>query len=129
MPAGVVATLLLVITLLFGHNGLNASAMTGMAGGSLNDCSVSSLVALDSAVEAVAARVSPAVVNVAVTSRGSEEERAARRERRGKARSRVCLRALRSSLGPVGRLAAAGPGSGRRGSSNSSLWSMASAAA
>ncbi len=73
-PAGAVATLLLVITYLFGHNGLRASAMTG--GGALNDSSVSSLVALDNAVEAVAARVSPAVVNVAVTSRGSEEQAA-----------------------------------------------------
>ena len=35
--------------------------------------SVSSLVSLDNAVEAVAARVTPAVVNVSVTSRGHEE--------------------------------------------------------
>jgi len=38
----------------------------------LDDNSVSSLVALDNAVEAVASHVSPAIVNVAVTSRGSE---------------------------------------------------------
>ena len=37
----------------------------------LDDSSVSSLVALDNAVEAVAARVTPAVVNVSVTSRAS----------------------------------------------------------
>ena len=82
VPAGAVATLLLVITFLFGHDGLKASAMTG-GGAALNDSSVSSLVALDSAVEAVAARVSPAVVNVAVTSRGSEEERAAMQQGSG----------------------------------------------
>ncbi len=42
----------------------------------LDDNSVSSLVSLDNAVESVAARVTPAVVNVAVTSRGSAEEAA-----------------------------------------------------
>ena len=40
----------------------------------LEDSSVSSLVSLDQAVEAVAARVTPAVVNVAVTSRGAAHE-------------------------------------------------------
>ncbi len=43
----------------------------------LDDNSVSSLVSLDQAVEAVAARVTPAVVNVAVTSRGAEHEASA----------------------------------------------------
>ncbi len=37
----------------------------------MDDSSVSSLVSLDNAVEAVAARVTPAVVNVAVTSKVS----------------------------------------------------------
>ena len=40
----------------------------------MDDASVASLTSLDSAVEAVAARVSPAVVNVAVTSKGGEHE-------------------------------------------------------
>ena len=40
----------------------------------MEDSSVSSLVALDNAVEAVAARVTPAVVNVAVTSRVSAQQ-------------------------------------------------------
>jgi serine protease Do len=40
----------------------------------LNDNSVAALTALDHAVEAVAAHVQPAVVNVQVTSKGSEEE-------------------------------------------------------
>ena len=40
----------------------------------LDDNSVAALTALDNAVESVAARVEPAVVNVAVTSKGSEEE-------------------------------------------------------
>jgi serine protease Do len=75
VPAGAVATLLLVVTYLFGNNGLTASAMTGIGGGTpLNDSNVSALTALDQAVEAVAAKVSPAVVNVAVTSKGGEEQ-------------------------------------------------------
>ncbi len=44
------------------------------AGAQLDQNAVAPLVALDNAVEAVAARVTPAVVNVAVTSKGSEEE-------------------------------------------------------
>ncbi len=44
------------------------------AGTLVDDASVSSLVALDNAVESVASHVSPAIVNVAVTSRGSEHE-------------------------------------------------------
>jgi serine protease Do len=42
----------------------------------MDDNSVSALTSLDHAMEAVAARVTPAVVNVAVTSRGSGEETA-----------------------------------------------------
>src|SRR5215467_9429198 len=77
VPAGAVATALLVGTYLFGHNGLAAAAMTGIGGGTpLADSSVSSLVSLDEAVEAVATKVSPAVVNVAVTSKGGGEEQA-----------------------------------------------------
>jgi serine protease Do len=77
VPAGAAATALLVGTYLFGHNGLAAAAMTGIGGGTpLADSSVSSLVSLDEAVEAVASKVSPAVVNVAVTSKGGEEEQA-----------------------------------------------------
>ena len=48
------------------------------AAGPLDDSSVSALVALDNAVEAVAARVTPAVVNVAVTSRVSSDDQATR---------------------------------------------------
>ncbi len=53
--------------------GCSASAMTASP---LDDNSVSALVSLDKAVESVAARVSPAVVNVAVTSKGGEHEAA-----------------------------------------------------
>src|SRR5271166_6951537 len=66
VPAGILATLLFVIAFFFDHNKAMAAAA-----GPLDDSSVSSLVSLDNAVEAVAARVTPAVVNVAVTSRVS----------------------------------------------------------
>jgi serine protease Do len=70
VPAGAAVALVLTAGMLFHHNGVHA-AMASPA--PMDDNSVSSLVALDSAVEAVAARVTPAVVNVAVTSRGSSE--------------------------------------------------------
>ena len=71
VPAGILATLLFVFAFFIDHNKAMAAAA-----GPLDDSSVSSLVALDNAVEAVAARVTPAVVNVSVTSRVSPEEQA-----------------------------------------------------
>jgi serine protease Do len=70
-PAGAAVALVLAATLFFHHNGVHAAMISSAA--SMDDNSVSSLVALDNAVEAVAARVSPAVVNIQVTSRGSSE--------------------------------------------------------
>ncbi len=70
VPCGSVGALVLAGGMLFQHNVHAAS----MAGGALDDNSVSSLVSLDQAVESVASRVTPAVVNVAVTSRGAERE-------------------------------------------------------
>ena len=75
VPVGAFAALLLGATLLFNHT--LAHAAGGAAIGSaapMDESSVSSLVALDNAVEAVAARVTPAVVNVSVTSRASAGE-------------------------------------------------------
>jgi serine protease Do len=75
IPAGISATLLLAGAFAFGHNPVHAaSEVFGAA--PMDDNSVSSLVSLDNAVEAVAARVTPAVVNVSVTSRASSEETA-----------------------------------------------------
>jgi len=65
------ATLIVTFAFMSGHNSAHAAAA---AAGPLNESSVSSLVALDNAVEAVAARVTPAVVNVAVTSRVSADD-------------------------------------------------------
>ena len=76
-PAGVATTIALAAAFLFHYNGVHAAAG---AAAPLDDSSVSSLTALDSAVEAVASRVTPAVVNVAVTSRGSEEQMAQQQE-------------------------------------------------
>ncbi|MGB7547347.1 MAG: trypsin-like peptidase domain-containing protein [Terracidiphilus sp.] len=70
VPASAAATVLLGLAFVFGHN--TAYAASGAAE-PLDNSSASSLVALDNAVEAVAARVTPAVVNVSVTSRPSAE--------------------------------------------------------
>jgi serine protease Do len=71
VPAGAAVALVLAAAIFFHHNGVHAAMISSPP--PMEDNSVSSLVALDNAVEAVAARVSPAVVNVAVTSRGSSE--------------------------------------------------------
>src|SRR5580698_2507874 len=71
VPAGVLSTVLFALAFAFDHNRALAAAA---AAGPLDDSSVSSLTALDNAVEAVAARVTPAVVNVAVTSRVSADQ-------------------------------------------------------
>src|ERR1700719_5203178 len=69
VPAGAALALVLAAAMFFHHTGVHAAMISSPA--PIDDNSVSSLVALDNAVEAVGARVSPAVVNVAVTSRGS----------------------------------------------------------
>src|SRR5260370_22376261 len=71
-PVGAALALVLAATFFIHHNGVHAAMFSSPA--PMDDNSVSSLVALDNAVEAVAARVTPAVVNVAVTSRGSMHE-------------------------------------------------------
>lgn len=75
VPLGAVAALLIAVTFAVNHNVAHAAggAAIGTAA-PMDDSSVSSLVSLDNAVEAVAARVTPAVVNVSVTSRPSAEE-------------------------------------------------------
>jgi serine protease Do len=55
-------------TLFLNHNGVHAASFSAAP---LDDNSVSSLTALDAAVESVAARVTPAVVNIAVTSKST----------------------------------------------------------
>ena len=73
VPVGTAAALVLGAAFFIHHNGVHAA--DGYAT-PIDDNSVSALTSLDSAVETVAARVTPAVVNVAVTSRGSSERNA-----------------------------------------------------
>jgi serine protease Do len=70
--AAVAALVLLAVALLVRNPVRDVHAAISAAA-PLDDSSVSSLVALDNAVEAVAARVTPAVVNVSVTSRASQD--------------------------------------------------------
>ncbi|MGA3032701.1 MAG: trypsin-like peptidase domain-containing protein, partial [Terracidiphilus sp.] len=70
IPAGLLSTLLFVFTFALDHN----RALAAAAAAPMDDSSVSALTALDNAVEAVAARVTPAVVNVAVTAKVSPDD-------------------------------------------------------
>ncbi len=71
VPAGAALALVLGVGMFVHHTGVHAAMLPGAE--PMDDNSVSALVSLDSAVEAVASRVSPAVVNIQVTSRGSAE--------------------------------------------------------
>jgi serine protease Do len=66
MPATAVGAFLFGAALFAGHGGVHAATP-------MDDNSVSALTSLDNAMEAVAARVTPAVVNVAVTAKSSGE--------------------------------------------------------
>ena len=66
-PAAVVGAFALGAVLFVGHSSVHAASTPS----TLDDNSVAALTSLDHAMEAIAARVTPAVVNVAVTSRGS----------------------------------------------------------
>src|SRR6202034_3762301 len=66
-PAAVVGAFVLGAALFVGHGSVHAAS-------AIDDNSVEALTSLDPAMEAVASRVTPAVVNVAVTSRGGDDE-------------------------------------------------------
>jgi len=66
-PTAVVGAFALGAALFVGHGNVHAAS-------AIDDNSVSALTSLDRAMEAVASRVTPAVVNVAVTSRSNGEE-------------------------------------------------------
>ena len=68
-PTAVATSIALGGVLLFNHNGVQATPVSP-----LDDHSVAALMSLDTAMETVAARVTPAVVNIAVTSKGNAEE-------------------------------------------------------
>jgi serine protease Do len=69
--AGTAASLVLGAAFLIHHNGVHASDGYGTP---IEDSSVSALTDLDRAMETVASHVTPAVVNVAVTSRGGGDQ-------------------------------------------------------
>ena len=66
-PAAIAGAFLLGAVMFAGHGNVHAAS-------AIDDNSVSALTSLDHAMEAVASRVTPAVVNVAVTSKGSDEQ-------------------------------------------------------
>jgi serine protease Do len=68
--AGAVLTAALAVSLVFHESSMRAAGVNSP----IDDNSISALTALDHAMEAVTAHVGPAVVNVQVTSKGSEEE-------------------------------------------------------
>jgi serine protease Do len=70
LGAGALLTTALVVSLVFHESSMKAASTTAP----VDDSSVAALTALDRAMEAVTAHVQPAVVNVRVTSHGSEEE-------------------------------------------------------
>ncbi len=70
-PALVSAAVALGAASVITHNNVHASAVTASP---LDDRSVAALASLDQAMESLAARVTPAVVNIAVTSTPSDEE-------------------------------------------------------
>jgi serine protease Do len=71
-PLAAAAVLVLTFAFVSGHNFARAAVVE--SGAPMDNASVAPLVALDNAIEAVAARVTPAVVNVAVTARVSPGE-------------------------------------------------------
>ena len=73
VPSGVASVVALGAVLVFNANGVHAAAASASA---LDDHSVTALTSLDQAMESVASRVTPAVVNIAVTSTPSAEETA-----------------------------------------------------
>ena len=72
LPTAVATSAALGACLIFNSNGVHAASSTSAA--PIDDNSVAALTSLDHAMETVAARVTPAVVNIAVTSRGNPEE-------------------------------------------------------
>jgi serine protease Do len=70
LSAGALLTTALAVSVFFHESSVRAASVPSP----IDDNSVAALTALDHAVESVAARVEPAVVNVQVTSKGSDEQ-------------------------------------------------------
>jgi serine protease Do len=72
-PVLALALILFTGAFVFGHKHVDAATAPDSPTTPINNASIDPLLALDQATEAVASRVTPAVVNIAVTSRGHEE--------------------------------------------------------
>lgn len=71
IPAALAGSFALGAAIFVGNGGVHAAAFTASP---LDDHSVSALTSLDQAMESVASRVTPAVVNIAVTSKGQQHD-------------------------------------------------------
>ena len=71
VPTAFAGTLALSAVMVANHHGVHAAGIESAS--PLDDHSVTALTSLDQAMESVAARVTPSVVNIAVTSRAAEE--------------------------------------------------------
>ena len=71
IPAALVGSFALGAAIFVGNGGVHAAAFTASP---IDDHSVSALTSLDQAMESVASRVTPAVVNIAVTSKGQQRD-------------------------------------------------------
>jgi serine protease Do len=97
--AGTAASLALGAAFLIHHNGVHASDGYGAP---IEDSSVSALTDLDNAMETVASHVTPAVVNVAVTSRGGEQQTAADDQEQDQGQGQQVPPQFRQFFGPGG---------------------------
>jgi serine protease Do len=109
VSAGALLTTALAVSILF-HESPSRAADTAPP---LNDNSIAALTSLDRAVEAVAAHVEPAVVNVQVTSKGSEEE-TSQMEGQSQQQLPPGFAQFFGPNGPLGGMMQPGQGQGRR---------------
>src|SRR5271170_3292715 len=72
-PLLALALILFTGAFVFGHKRVDAATAPDNSATPINNASIDPLLALDQATEAVAARVTPAVVNIAVTSHRTEQ--------------------------------------------------------
>src|ERR1700684_2693359 len=73
-PLAAFALVLSTGALIVGHRHVNAATAADNSATPINNASIDPLLALDQATEAVASRVTPAVVNIAVTSHRTEQQ-------------------------------------------------------
>ena len=97
--------------LIVGHRHVDAATAPENTITPINNASIDPLLALDQATEAVASRVTPAVVNIAVTSHRTEQPAEAQGDDQGQRRQSF-LPVLRPWIRPAVRTRDAGPGAG-----------------